>query len=39
MFDQGQVAGTKGSVQVLVQGLDSLPAKGYGQVHGMPPHQ
>ncbi len=39
MFDLRKVAGAKGSLQVEVQGLDSLAAKGYGRSHGMPPHQ
>jgi hypothetical protein len=30
VFNQRKIAGTKGSVQMQVQGLDSLTAKGYG---------
>jgi hypothetical protein len=29
-FDLGQVTGTKGRLEVLMHGLDSLPAKDYG---------
>jgi hypothetical protein len=38
-FELGQVTGAEGGLQGVIQGLDSLATKGYGQVHGMPRFQ